>query len=349
MANGLYNSDDIVLYEQIGGYSVLLYLTSDDNKDIFDFLIDRRIIIKKLVGEISFKRFVIHDMKNLDHYSHIVVDLEALNDSQDEIIEAIIAFKMIYNSKIIIFAKEVNNIFLSKIAKEADIYDIIIAKDPQDINDKMAMCLNQEDKFRDEVRRYVNRLNLKYSFPKNNVKILVAGVKSIFGATKTAINLATSLAEIGASVSYTEVNGSGYLKKIANYYEFKDSYYRDIMFFDNGDVPLDFNFNIIDIGILKEKSLKIFNSKELGDVKILCGSTKESEEEDLIKYLDDENSKVDVILNFTSDKERNTAKKLLKGRKSLYFSDDSVALFDTKNSQMFREILSEYIIENKKV
>lgn len=326
---------------------MLLYLTSKENKNIFDFLTNKGIIIKKISGELHFKKFVIHDMKNLDHYSSVVVDLGAINDNEDNLIEAIIAFKMIYNPKLILFAKEIDNLFLSRIVREADIYDIIIGKDIQDINDKMAMCLDQEDKFRYEVRRYVNRLNLKYSFPKKDVKVLVAGIKSVFGATKTAINLATFLAEIGASVSYTEVNGSGYLKRISNHYEFKDSNYKDIIFFDNGDVPLDFNFNIIDIGLLKARNLKTFKSDEIAEVRILCGSAKETEIGDLIKLLQDENSKVDVILNYTCDKEKNVAKRLLKNRGNLYFGDDSVALFDTKSSQIFWEILSKYIIGNK--
>lgn len=224
---------------------MLLYLASDENKDIFDFLIDRRIIMKKLVGEVYFKKFVIHDMKNLDHYSHVVVDLEALNDSEDEIIEAIIAFKMIYNPRIIILAKEINNLFLSRIVNEADIYDVITANNRDEIRSLMEICLDQEEKFRDEVRKYIKRLNLKYSFTKKNVKILVAGVKSIFGATKTAINLATFLADIGATISYTEVNGSGYLKKISSYYEFKDGHYRDITFFDDGDVRLCENLQFV--------------------------------------------------------------------------------------------------------
>lgn len=327
---------------------MLLYLASDENKDVLDFLIDRRIIMKKLVGEVYFKKFVIHDMKNLDHYSYVVVDLEALNDSEDEIIEAIIAFKMIYNPRIIILAKEINNLFLSRIVNEANIYDVITSSDMDEIRASMEMCLDQEEKFRDDIRKHIKRLNLKYSFTKKNVKILVAGVKSVFGTTKTAINLATFLAEIGATVSYTEVNGSGYLKKISNYYEFKDSQYRDIVFFDNGDVPIDFNFNIIDIGLLKEKSLKNFKSEEIAEVRILCGATKESELNDLMKVLDDEGPKIDVILNYASEKERNFARKSLKNKSNIYFNDDSIALFDTKNSQIYREILSKYIIENKK-
>lgn len=326
---------------------MLLYISETENHSYFDFLLDRKIIIKKLLGEIDFKKFVIHDMKNLDHYSHVLVDLEAINNSEDEIIEAITAFKMIYNPRLIIFSKNVDKLLLSRIANEGYIYDIIIGKNLQEIKNEMEKCLDKEDEFRDQVRRDIKKFNLKYSFKKDNVKIIVAGVKSILGTTKTAINLATFLGEIGASVSYTEVSKSGYLRNIASHYEFKNSSYKDIVFFENGDIPLDFNFNIINIGILKKENIKVFNSNDIGDARILCSSSKQSELEDLINILKLTSEDLNIVVKFNTNKEKRIGRKLLKDKSKLYFSDDSVSLFDTKNATVFKEILSRYIIENK--
>lgn len=326
---------------------MLLYISDNENHSFFDFLLDRRIIIKKLLGEMDFKKFVIHDMKNLDHYSHVLVDLEAVNNSEDEIIEAITAFKMIYNPRLIIFSKDIDKLFLSRIANEGDIYDIIIGKDLQEIKTKMEKCLDKEKEFRDDIRKYIKKLNLKYSFKKDNIKIFVAGVKSILGTTKTSINLATFLGEIGASVSYTEVSKSGYLRRIASHYEFKNSSYKDIVFFENGDIPLNFNFNIINIGILKKENIKIFNSNDIADVRILCSSSKQSELEDLVNILNLTPEDLNIILKFNTNKEKRIGRKLLKDKSKLYFIDDDVKLFDSKNSNVFKEILSKYIIENK--
>lgn len=85
---------------------MLLYLSSNENIEIFDFLSkEKGMVMKKLSGEFYLKKFVIHDMRNLSHYSYFDIDLKALKDTENEIIEAIIAFKTMYDSRIIIFAE----------------------------------------------------------------------------------------------------------------------------------------------------------------------------------------------------------------------------------------------------
>ncbi|WIV11116.1 hypothetical protein [Proteiniborus sp. MB09-C3] len=328
---------------------MLLYLTSNENIGLFDFLQNNKnMIIKKISGEFYLKKFVIHDMKSLDHYSYVFIDLESLKDDQDDIIEAIAAFKTIYNPKLVIIAKNIENVLLSRIVNEAEVYNIITSTDIEGIQEEMEMCLYQEEKFKEKIIKRVKRLNFKYSFTQDNIKVFIAGVKSKFGATKTAINLATFLADIGAKVSYTEANGSGYLTKIAYYYDFKNSSYKGVEYYYNGNIPLDCNFNIIDIGLLKEKKLKAVSSSDIADVKILCGAAKQSELDELMKILKLSEKDLNIILSFTSEREKNNVKKLLKNQKNnIYFSDAKLELFDTKNSNVFRQILSQYIVENK--
>lgn len=328
---------------------MLLYLASNENIGIFDFLqIKKNMIIKKISGEFYLKKFVIHDMKSLDHYSYVVVDLESLKDSQDDIIEAIIAFRKIYNPKLIILAKNIENILLSRIVNEAEVYNVILSTDVERIHEEMKMCLDQEERFRDQIIKYVKRLNLKYTFTQNNIKVFVSGVKSKFCTTKTAINLATFLADIGAKVSYTEANGSGYLSRIVSYYDFKDSSYKGVEYYYNGNIPLDCNFNIIDIGLLKEKKLKAVASSNVADVKILCGSAKQSEANEMVKLLKLSEDDLNIILSFTSEREKNNIKKLLKNHKNnVYFSEETIELFDTQNSNIFKQILNQFIVEDK--
>ncbi|MBU5676825.1 hypothetical protein KQI88_10380 [Alkaliphilus sp. MSJ-5] len=328
---------------------MLLFLTSNENIGILDFLQDKKnMIIKKLSGEFYLKKFIIHDMKSLDHYSYVVVDLDCLKDSDDDVIEAMEAFRTIYNPRLIIIAKNIENALLSRIVNEAKVYNVITSTDIEKIQEDIRMCLDYEEKFNEQVIKYVKRLNLKYSFTNDNTKIFVAGVKSKFSATKTAINLATFLADIGAKVSYTEANESGYLSRIASYYGFKDSSYKYVEYYYNGNIPLDCNFNIIDIGLLKEKKLKAFNSSDVADIKILCGAAKQSEFEDLANILRGAGEDLNVILSSSSEKEKNSIRKLLKSQKNkIYFTDDSIELFDMKNSNIFMQLLNQYIVENK--
>ena len=324
---------------------MLLYLGSNADNDVLDFLTKRKMIVKKLLGEFSLKKFVIHEMKNLDHYSYVVVDLDALNDSEDEIIEAIIAFNMLYNPRLIILAKEISNLFLYRIINEANIYDIVINKEDEDFIETFRMCLEESEQYRSNVRSYVKKINLKYSFPNEDVKILVGGIGSNFNTTKTAINIATFLSEIGAKVSFTEYN-IGYLQKISKYYGFEDNSYKDIEFFFNGDVPVSFNFNVIDIGLLKEKNLKIFSDKDFADIRIVCCSAKQAEINKLIEFLDSYNFEVNIFLNYNTEKEKRLVRKILSNREKIYFTDNSSGLFDAKNASIYKEIIGPFIVEN---
>lgn len=49
---------------------MFLYLTSTENVGLFDFLTDEEgMLVKKLSGKFSLNRFVVHDMRNLNHFS----------------------------------------------------------------------------------------------------------------------------------------------------------------------------------------------------------------------------------------------------------------------------------------
>ena len=56
-------------------------------------------------GMFILKQFVIHDVRNLKQFSYFVIDLKALKDTEDKIIEAISAFESMYSSRVIIFAE----------------------------------------------------------------------------------------------------------------------------------------------------------------------------------------------------------------------------------------------------
>lgn len=322
---------------------MLLYLGSNADNDVLDFLTKRKMIVKKLLGEFSLKKFVIHEMKNLDHYSYVVVDLDALNDSEDEIIEAVIAFKMLYSPRLIILARDISMLLLYRIVNEAEFFDIVINKEDNFMED-FIMCFEDSEEYGKSIRTYVKKINLKYSFPYENVKILVGGIGSSFNTTKTAINIATFLSEIGAKVSFTEYN-TGYLQKISKYYGFEDNSYRDISFFFNGNIPLNYNFNVIDIGILKEKNLKIFNTEDFAEIKVVCCSVKQDEIDYLIEFLNNFSLDVNILLNYNTEKEKKAAKKIL-NNKRIYFFNKSSGLFDAKNASIYKEIIGPFIVEN---
>ena len=286
-------------------------------------------------------------MKNLNHYSYVVVDLNAVLDEENDLIESLIAFKVMYAPRLIILGlnASTSNKLLNDITIKAEIYDLIISTDNSEIENDINMCLFDEKLYIERIKRYINKLNLRYTFTKDNIKIFISGVKSKFSVTKNAINLATFLSEdIKARVSITG-STDNYLSKIADYYKF-DNNYKNVEYYYDGSIPLNCNFNVIDVGILKKEKFEAINS--LADIKIICSSSKESESDELIDLLNSLENEYNILLSFSSDKEKNRMKKLLKNFKhKIFFIDDFSELFDTRHGFIYRKIIDKYIIDNK--
>jgi hypothetical protein len=327
-----------------GGDRMILYLTSRKNNDLLDFLDEKGILIKKLEGDINFKNFVVNDVKNIDHYSYVIVDLEALQDSENDLIDSLIAFKKMYMPKLVLIAHSATKLLKNRIVKEADEYNLILSSQYPNMKEEIEMCLFDEDNFKEKTYKYIKQLNLRYSFTQNSIKIFLIGLKSKFSVTKNAINLATYLAEdIGASVSLT--GNSSYLNKVAAYYNFNEKY-KDVEYFYNGSIPLEYDFNIVDLGILKKEQLDVI--KEVADSIVICGSCNQSEHSELINLINHFDGEKDILLSYSSDKEKNAIKKLLKGQRDrLFFIDDKTGLFDTKDAYIFRQMVDKYLVESR--
>lgn len=347
---------------------MLLYLSSNENIGLFDFLIEEKgILIEKFSGDFSLKKFVIHDMRNLSHFSYIVIDLEAVNDPIQDIYEAIKAFKTMYDARIILLTGKTNIEFLNKLIDEANIYNIISGKTIEKIKDEIRICIEnqgmskhyakmainlsydeqQEREYNVYVRRRINN-NCQGFKDYRNIKIIVSGVMNRIGTTTAAMNLAAFLSDKKAKVSYTEGNGSNHLNMIHSYFfsnipiineSFTDG---KVDFYFNGNIPTDnYNFNIIDIGVLTVKNMKL---TEIGDINILCAGTKPYE-------LPFTNEKINLIkepgkfiILFPSETEQKLHKVHRSQETNIYFKKYSPSLFDSSiNSDIWGAILSEYL------
>lgn len=327
---------------------MLLYLSSNENIGILDFLSkEKGMVIKKLSGEFYLKKFVIHDMRNLSHYSYFAIDLKALKDTENEIIEAITAFKAMYDSRIIIFAEGLKreDEIISRLIEEK-IYNIIISKEIQEIKDEILKCLSNIGKTEEDWIIKETHEN-QYIFNHKNIKIAVAGVSSRVDTTTTAFNMARFLFNIGAKVSYTEANDSGHLKEIAAYYEFLkiENYYRykGVEYYPNKQFPNDVNYQIFDLGSLNKGNITIFKSC---DIKVLCSGSKPYE---LIETYEAISSVKDVNYNILfssiSNEENFKIRKSFENSKdNIHFLKYSPSLFDGKiNEDIYKEIIKDFI------
>lgn len=339
--------------------TMLLYLTSTENIGLFDFLTkEKGILVKKLSGEFSLNRFVVHDMRNLSHFSYVAIDLEAIKDGVDGIIEAITAFKALYDSRIIIFAETTSITLINRIIEETETYNIITAKSIENIKEEINICTSLQGMNKEYLMKSINKstdisMNNKpqYCFLGDNIKIIVAGAMNRVGTTTIAMNMASYLSSIGAKVSYTEANTSNHLEKIhacffANI-PIKNNYFTQsgVDYFFNSNIPAEnYNFNIIDIGVLSQKNKKVF---EIGQVKILCSGIKPYELPHLKKVgdiIDKENTS--IVLN--EGEYRHLIKTLEIDKEKIYSSKFSSNLFNKYiNKDIWKSILSDYLLEHK--
>lgn len=339
---------------------MLLYLSSNQNIGIFDSVAkEQGILVKKLSGEFHFKSFVIRDMRSLNHYEYVAIDLKAIKDTEEEFIEALIAFKSMYDSRIIIYGEGLKqgNVLLNKLV-DIEVYNLITSTKIETINQEIKKTLSPEGMTYQDVFKFRNETfcgdnKKQYSFICSNVQIAVAGVSSKVGATTIAFNMANYLASIGAKVYYVEFNKNKHLDVIASYYremiKTENGYEcKGVKYIDTSAVfNWDCNFIIFDLGVVTKEKKRVIESCKIN---VLCSTSKPYElsvTKDSIKIYD--NQSTHLIFSFTEDQVKSKLKREFENKNTkVHFANYSPDLFNGKaNEKIFREIFNDYIIENK--
>jgi hypothetical protein len=82
---------------------MIIYITSGKNSGIFDEIAkERRLIVNKITKVWDLRRLISQQTANFSHCSYFAVDIEALNNTEEEITNALFAFTAMYpKSKVI--------------------------------------------------------------------------------------------------------------------------------------------------------------------------------------------------------------------------------------------------------
>src|SRR5665647_528277 len=197
---------------------MLLYLSSNEHINLLDFLYEEHgMIIKKLSGTFSLKQFVIYDMRSLNHYSYVAIDIKALKDTENDIIDAVIAFNKMFSSRVIFYIEDVinNQQLIVKLIEEG-IYNIVTAEEVEALQNEILKATSDLGMSKREIQTKIMQNESaigysepEYSFVNKNTKIAVTGVSHKVGTTTMAINLVNYIASIGAAVCYVEANDYG--------------------------------------------------------------------------------------------------------------------------------------------
>jgi len=337
---------------------MLLYISSNENIGIFDFLADEQgMIIKKFSGTFQLKQFVMYDMRSLTHYGFLAIDLAALRDDNDEIMESIMAFKSMYTSRVIFYVDKVEeNEQLIGQLMEQSIYNIVISDEVELLNEKIRKAtgslgmskrdalnlLNQEENASPQFRP-------DYRFTQKEVKVALTGIKNRVGTTTMAFNLCHFLSGLGAKVCYVEANGSGHLTMIVDstanmVSKGNTTIHNGICFMDlYGESDETFDFIIYDMGVVESKVVGAIKNK--CDLGVLCTTAKPYDMDEYVKgnQLFD-GIDVSLVYSFVHEMEH---RRVIEEFGEGYFSEYTPSLFDSEsNSDMWMQILNRFIVRN---
>lgn len=334
---------------------MILYLSSNENINTIDFLSDEAgMVIKKLSGTFNLNQFVLNDMRSFTHYGFLLLDYNALTDTDDEIIEAISAFKRMYSSRVVLIMdkdKRLESLIYRLL--ECDISNIVFNEDVDELKKDVLKAVSDLGISKRELQGKLSQVfdNIdyridKYDFPRSNVKIGVAGTLSRVGTTTLALNLTSFLASVGARVCYVEANTNGHLMYMFEGTELNED---GLLFNGVRYLTLDssnyemFDFIIYDMGVLDSRirHAMINNCNEA----FVCTSYKSYEREGVRKtllLLDD--NKYKMFLNHASESEQRA---LLEEHKNVNSFGYTANQLDSEvNRELWLEVLNGYIKSN---
>ncbi|WP_241674478.1 hypothetical protein [Paenibacillus luteus] len=266
---------------------MILYLTSNARINLLDFLEEQQgIPLKKLTGSFSFLSFVIKDMRHFAHAHYVVLDRDAITESDSELLEALLSYLTIYDRRVLIIAEglPIGSPFISQLV-QAGIYNIVTATEIKAIREELQECFTEDGMQRfspaafiqhveNEPQMDIQEENVRYNFTCSNLIIAVAGCDRRVGVTTTAMNLVCWINAHGGTACYVEANTNNHLAHIIQLFEPEKTGNAYTLagsdFYMTKELNHDYNFIVLDCGVLGEQ--RIQEDFKSANLRILCGS-----------------------------------------------------------------------------
>lgn len=346
----------------------MIIYVSKDNENLISCLKDRvnSSEIQTITGVKHLKKFVLQEMKNLNNFESIIIDIVGLSDSENEIIDSFVAIKSMYSVRIIVVALgyQYGNSTLARLFNEG-IYNFVTATNYDEQEKELIECITVGKQYKDSVRyRKVEQttnskdkviIKKEYKKLKQCVTIGVAGTQDHIGTTTQALAITKFLCDLKLNVCYIQANGKSDIQTLEDMYDIVKK--EDFISYENIDMyekdktinamGYGYDFYVYDMGNLQEISdIDSFITK---DVKIVVSGTKAWEQDNLLKVFnklgvfDD----VNFIFSFTpieeqSDITKNMGKFGVKTYFSKYIPNPFVP---TENEKLYHSLFKDYIAE----
>ncbi|MBA9088455.1 hypothetical protein FHR92_004954 [Fontibacillus solani] len=125
---------------------MILYLTRKDRVNLLDFLeMEQELPVKKLIGNFSLLSFVIKDMRHFAHIRYVVLDREAITESDEELIQTLQSYKTIYDIRVVIIAEGLpagSSLLLKLI--QIGVVNVVTATEIGEIRNELRECFSEE-------------------------------------------------------------------------------------------------------------------------------------------------------------------------------------------------------------
>ncbi len=342
---------------------LLLYISSNENMGLLDKPCEEnKIVVTQITDEMSLSKYISHDVKNMNCYQFLCIDLSCILDNDDEVINTVIGIKSMYDLRIIILASGYTNDtpILGRLFAEG-IYNIITAEKIKDIQKDISVCLNSGMQYKDALKyrlqaehsKKPTRVIVKKQSIKQMISVGVCGALHRIGTTAQALNITRFLNDNGYTACYVEDNGHGHMESLAEFYNVKQNRNKSITF-QGIDIFSDnhmqnilsggYDFTVHDYGILDE-----WNSKQflMSDFRIVCAGSKPWEAECIMQVfkMTEGVNDLNFIFSFTPKETENDIRKLMGkyGDKTYFAAPSQYIIDETVNCGMYKKIFSEYI------
>ena len=84
---------------------LVLAITRENEKLIYEVCKENNLNTPQvLTGVDSLKKFAVQELRNLNNYDQIIIDITSTKETEDEIVQSVVAIKSMYNIRIIIVA-----------------------------------------------------------------------------------------------------------------------------------------------------------------------------------------------------------------------------------------------------
>ena len=331
---------------------MILYLSSAQHTNLLDFTswydTDSEMPVKKLVGSFVLKQFIIYDMRNFSHFTEVVLDRIAFEDSNAEFAEAIEEFLTMYSPRITVIyegLKQDDSLFQALL--ESDVGNIVCDTEITAIQCEISECLSEQGMMRYCPKERVKKQGCeqKYQFDCQNIHIAVISSQPRMGATTTAIGLSAWLIAVGASVCYVEENDNAILSKMAADYDMKpdgDGWLLDGVHYGTTPASAASNFIVHDLGYMPDVNE---TAKSADLLLAVCGTKPYELARSMLLLHRLETVDTYVLCPFTHEKVRGDYAAILRSdfHKVLFLEYQPELTDGASNAAQYKAIMTKYI------